>query len=102
MAFLLVLTVLWSDRLRRYSDPKLMKLTPADWRFISFHDYLKQHRDELGYVRPLSLHCVAGYIVSRAAPSSVVCGEDTSQESKIPASQDPGVSALGTKLKSQN
>lgn len=33
-----------------YSDPHLMKLTPADWRFISFHDYLKQHRDELGYV----------------------------------------------------
>ena len=60
--FAVIRVLLGSDLLRRYSDPGLQKLTTSDWRFISFHDYLKQHRDELGYVRSPRLYYVIWYI----------------------------------------
>lgn len=42
-----------------YTDPKLQNLTTSDWRFIAMHDYLTEHKDELGYVLLTDGHDVA-------------------------------------------
>lgn len=41
-----------------HSDPARKGLTPSDWRFVSFYDYLKAHKDELEYVILTDAHDV--------------------------------------------
>lgn len=41
-----------------YTNPDLIKLTTSDYRFIALHDYLTEHKDELGYVLLTDAHDV--------------------------------------------